>query len=65
MLSELGSCTLLPVYVLLWCPPVVQIFVKLAHSSIMCLNESSMDKLYDLITMGFKFQVRGLCDRYI
>lgn len=34
-----------------------QIFDKLAHSSIMRLSESSMDKLYDLMTMGFKFQL--------
>lgn len=34
-----------------------QIFEKLAHSSIMRLNKSSMEKLYDLMTMGFKFQV--------
>lgn len=34
-----------------------QIFNKLAHSSIMRLNESSMDKLYDLMTMGFKQQM--------
>ena len=34
-----------------------QIFEKLAHSSIMRLNKSSMDKLYDLMTMGFKYQV--------
>ncbi|KAG5192071.1 organic solute transport protein 1-domain-containing protein [Tribonema minus] len=34
-----------------------EVFKKLAHSSIMCLNDNSMDKLYDLITMGFKFQV--------
>eukprot|EP00823_Brevimastigomonas_motovehiculus_P004426 TRINITY_DN2926_c0_g1_i1.p1 TRINITY_DN2926_c0_g1~~TRINITY_DN2926_c0_g1_i1.p1 ORF type:complete len:405 (-),score=112.69 TRINITY_DN2926_c0_g1_i1:478-1692(-) len=33
------------------------IFDRLAHSSIMRLNESSMDKLYDLMTMGFKYQV--------
>ncbi|CAD7937078.1 unnamed protein product [Amoebophrya sp. A25] len=33
-----------------------QIFDRLAHSSIMRLNESSMDKLMDLITMGFKYQ---------
>ena len=33
-----------------------QIFDRLAHSSIMRLNESSMDKLYDLISMGFKYQ---------
>eukprot|EP00227_Mantoniella_beaufortii_P020766 CAMPEP_0197599842 /NCGR_PEP_ID=MMETSP1326-20131121/32193_1 /TAXON_ID=1155430 /ORGANISM="Genus nov. species nov., Strain RCC2288" /LENGTH=275 /DNA_ID=CAMNT_0043166855 /DNA_START=137 /DNA_END=960 /DNA_ORIENTATION=+ len=34
-----------------------QIFDKLAHSSIMRLSESSMDKLYDLMTMGFKYQL--------
>jgi hypothetical protein len=34
-----------------------EIFNKLAHSSIMRLNESSMEKLYDLMTMGFKHQV--------
>lgn len=34
-----------------------QIFEKLAHSSIMRLNKSSMDKLYDLMTMGFKYQM--------
>jgi len=34
-----------------------QIFNRLAHSSIMCLNETSMDKLYDLMTMGQKYQV--------
>lgn len=34
-----------------------QIFEKLAHSSIMRLNKSSMEKLYDLMTMGFKHQV--------
>ncbi len=33
-----------------------QVFDRLAHSSIMRLNESSMDKLMDLITMGFKYQ---------
>ena len=31
-----------------------QIFDKLAHSSIMRLSESSMDKLYDLMTMGME-----------
>ena len=36
-----------------------QIFNKLAHSSIMRLNQSSMDKLYDLMTMGFKYQMLG------
>ena len=34
-----------------------QIFEKLAHSSIMRLNKSSMDKLYDLMTMGLKYQL--------
>jgi len=34
-----------------------QIFEKLAHSSIMRLSESSMDKLYDLMTQGFKYQL--------
>lgn len=34
-----------------------QIFEKLAHSSIMRLNRSSMDKLFDLMTMGFKYQL--------
>eukprot|EP00518_Triparma_eleuthera_P009800 CAMPEP_0182472532 /NCGR_PEP_ID=MMETSP1319-20130603/22288_1 /TAXON_ID=172717 /ORGANISM="Bolidomonas pacifica, Strain RCC208" /LENGTH=427 /DNA_ID=CAMNT_0024673225 /DNA_START=143 /DNA_END=1423 /DNA_ORIENTATION=+ len=33
-----------------------QIFNKLAHSSIMRINETSMDKLYDLMTMGVKYQ---------
>lgn len=32
-----------------------QIFDRLAHSSIMRLNESSMSKLYDLMTMGLHF----------
>lgn len=34
-----------------------EIFDRLAHSSIMRLSESSMDKLYDLMTMGFKYQM--------
>lgn len=34
-----------------------QIFEKLAHTSIMRLNDSSMKKLYDLITMGCKHQL--------
>jgi hypothetical protein len=34
-----------------------QIFDKLAHSSIMRLNQSSMDKLYDLMSMGCKYQL--------
>jgi hypothetical protein len=33
------------------------IFEKLAHSSIMRLNKSSMDKLYDLMFMGLKYQI--------
>ncbi|XP_037082097.1 protein OSCP1-like [Pollicipes pollicipes] len=33
------------------------IFYRLAHSSIMRLNKSSMDKLYDLMVMVFKYQV--------
>mmetsp|Transcript_26541 Transcript_26541/g.60528 ORF Transcript_26541/g.60528 Transcript_26541/m.60528 type:complete len:307 (-) Transcript_26541:1948-2868(-) len=34
-----------------------QIFERIAHSSIMKLSESSMDKLFDLMTTGFKYQV--------
>ncbi|KAL4159865.1 hypothetical protein PRNP1_000438 [Phytophthora ramorum] len=34
-----------------------QIFDRLAHSSIMRLNANSMDKLYDLMRMGFKYQI--------
>eukprot|EP00735_Rhodelphis_limneticus_P014985 TRINITY_DN9110_c0_g1::TRINITY_DN9110_c0_g1_i1::g.18209::m.18209 TRINITY_DN9110_c0_g1::TRINITY_DN9110_c0_g1_i1::g.18209 ORF type:complete len:375 (+),score=55.15,sp/Q29S00/OSCP1_BOVIN/39.18/9e-77,Oscp1/PF10188.4/1.2e-60,Ribosomal_60s/PF00428.14/0.14,Ribosomal_60s/PF00428.14/1.5e+04 TRINITY_DN9110_c0_g1_i1:132-1256(+) len=33
------------------------VFDKLAHSSIMRLSEASMDKLFDLMTMGFKYQL--------
>lgn len=36
---------------------VRQIFDRLAHSSVMRLNESSMDKLFDLMAMGFKYQI--------
>jgi len=36
---------------------VRQIFDRLAHSSIMRLNEASMDKLFDLMLMGFKYQL--------
>ncbi|XP_065838441.1 protein OSCP1-like isoform X2 [Oscarella lobularis] len=32
-------------------------FDRLAHASIMRLNSASMDKLYDLMTMAFKYQV--------
>lgn len=38
-----------------------EIFDRLAHSSIMRLSESSMDKLYDLMTMGFKYQLVTCC----
>ena len=33
------------------------IFEKLAHSSIMKLNATSMGKLFDLMLMGLKYQV--------
>jgi hypothetical protein len=33
------------------------IFERLAHTSIMRLNESSMDKLFDLMTMAVKYQI--------
>ena len=33
------------------------VFEKLAHTSIMKLNASSMGKLYDLMVMAFKYQV--------
>lgn len=36
---------------------VRQVFDRLAHSSIMRLNEASMDKLFDLMVMGFKYQL--------
>ncbi|XP_041351278.1 protein OSCP1-like [Gigantopelta aegis] len=32
-------------------------FDRIAHASIMRLNAASMDKLYDLMTMAFKYQV--------
>ncbi|XP_032102856.1 protein OSCP1 isoform X2 [Sapajus apella] len=38
------------------------IYERLAHASIMKLNQASMDKLYDLMTMAFKYQVL-LCPR--
>uniref|UniRef100_A0A8C9S8W4 Organic solute carrier partner 1 n=1 Tax=Scleropages formosus TaxID=113540 RepID=A0A8C9S8W4_SCLFO len=38
------------------------VLIRLAHSSIMRLNQASMDKLYDLMTMAFKYQVL-LCPR--
>lgn len=34
-----------------------EIFDRLAHSSIMRLSKPSMDKLYDLMTMGLKYQL--------
>ena len=36
---------------------VRKIFEKLAHSSIMKLNAPSMNKLFDLMLMGFRYQV--------
>lgn len=42
------------------------VFDRLAHASIMRLNAASMDKLYDLMTMAFKYQVSlALCPRDI
>ncbi|XP_053101640.1 protein OSCP1 isoform X2 [Hemicordylus capensis] len=38
------------------------VYERLAHASIMRLNPPSMDKLYDLMTMAFKYQVL-LCPR--
>lgn len=42
-----------------------QIFDRLAHSSIMRLNESSMGKLFDLMIMGFKLQLMSVSPREI
>jgi len=39
-----------------------QIFQKLSHCSIMKLNDSSMSKLYELMTMVFKFQLLSTRD---
>jgi len=36
---------------------IKQIFQKLAHSSIMKLNATSMQKLFELMLMGFKYQM--------
>ena len=33
------------------------LFTKLAHSSVMKLNENSMSKLFDLMVMGVKYQI--------
>ena len=38
-------------------PSIRLLFDRIVHSSIMRLNEQSMDKLYDLILMGIKYQV--------
>ena len=35
-----------------------QIFQKLAHSSIMKLDATSMQKLFDLMLMGLKYQTQ-------
>jgi hypothetical protein len=42
-------------------PSTRNTFVKLAHSSIMRLNESSMQKLFDLMLMGLKLQTVQCC----
>lgn len=36
---------------------VREVFTRLAHSSIMKLNDSSMDKLFDLMSMGCKYSI--------
>ncbi|GAB5368814.1 hypothetical protein AAMO2058_001351900 [Amorphochlora amoebiformis] len=36
------------------------VFHELAHASIMRLNEGSMAKLHDLMSMGFKYQLMGI-----
>ncbi|XP_067281969.1 protein OSCP1a [Pseudorasbora parva] len=38
------------------------VLTRIAHTSIMRLNPASMDKLYDLMTMAFKYQI-VLCPR--
>ncbi|KAK2887598.1 hypothetical protein Q8A67_015826 [Cirrhinus molitorella] len=38
------------------------VLTRIAHASIMRLNPASMDKLYDLMTMAFKYQI-VLCPR--
>ncbi|GAA6095467.1 protein OSCP1a isoform X1 [Tachysurus ichikawai] len=38
------------------------LLTRLAHTSIMRLNSTSMDRLYDLMTMAFKYQI-ALCPR--
>lgn len=43
------------------CASTRAVFDRLAHSSIMRLNGQSMDKLIDLMTMGFKYQFLGCC----
>lgn len=40
----------------------LEVFNNLAHSSIMRLNESSMGKLFDLMTMGVKYQLLQATD---
>lgn len=41
-------------------PSTRNVFQKIAHSSIMRLSTDSMEKLYDLMLMGLKYQVGGL-----
>ncbi|XP_017340070.1 protein OSCP1a isoform X1 [Ictalurus punctatus] len=38
------------------------VLTRLAHTSIMRLNSTSMDRMYDLMTMAFKYQI-ALCPR--
>lgn len=41
-------------------PSTRKVFEKLAHSSIMKLNATSMGKLFDLMLMGIKYQVLSM-----
>ncbi|KAI6215283.1 Protein OSCP1 [Aphelenchoides besseyi] len=43
-----------------------QYFEKMAHSSVMRLNESSMDRLFDMMTMTVKYQMLSVDEpRYL
>ena len=60
MYSSASTKQIFGTYSVLYLIPLgyfVYILEKLAHSSIMRLNKSSMEKLYDLMTMGFKYQI--------
>jgi hypothetical protein len=41
-----------------------KLFEDLAHASIMRLDATSMDKLYDLMIMAFKYQVVMACQPF-